>query len=187
MFLFALPLILLFTGCTSFAGLFGEDEVSFFTVTDKFSVNVAYVNEGWPSDPTKLSLTEQEVLRTMGTPEMVHLWWDRNRPIVTTAEAYQYKTAMTAKFEPLKVSWIYLEKKKEVNFKKTESFETVPLSDKMRILCEMGDPNEIKEFTSNGKFMENWIYFGLGRIYRFTDDALIGVDRTRSVPSYGRN
>ena len=169
-------------GCAWFSEVF-SDSIPLYRF-DPQSVNVAQVSENWPKDQAKLPKVQQEVIRQFGVPDYVHLWWNRNLPITSADEvrSIRFQGGWTSK--PLRTSWIYLEKRQEVDFKKNDDFDVKPLDERIRVLCEMGDPDQVKQYIQQGDRMESWIYYGRGRIYRFVNEKLVGTDNTPAIPGW---
>ena len=156
-----------------------------FTLDSTFSFNIADVNPDWPTDPELLHPNEQEVLEERGRPDYIHIFWSRRQDIVDAIEVERIWRSTGKKTKEMPQGWIYLDDKEEVVFPVNEDTPEVrPLSDKLVVICEMGDPkpSNIRNFpSSTGKRTETWHYVRRGAIFTFCDDILIKEDWT-SVP-----
>jgi hypothetical protein len=144
----------------------------------EFSVNIAKV------DPriAKLSLAEQEMLKIRGQPDWVHIWWMPNGEIV---DAMTVRRTNEGKREGMSRSWIYLEENEEIVFLDQTHFRTLPLTDELRCVCELGDPQEIRRIPdSQGRLAEQWRYYNRGRFITFVNGIKVKEDLTAPMPHY---
>lgn len=156
-----------------------------FTLDSSFSFNVADVNPDWPVDLEKLHPNEQEVFEDRGRPDYIHIFWSRREDIVDANEVERITRMSRKKTKNMPQGWIYLDDGEEVVFPVNDDPPEVrPLSDKLKLICEMGDPSpqNIRNFpSSTGQRIETWHYVRRGAIFTFSDDILIKEDWT-SVP-----
>lgn len=187
--LFTLASATFFSGCSSMQMWFGGGGGPMYEWNPRWSVNVAYVNSDWPNEIQRklLNKTEEYLLESYGPPELVHFWWSRREPVIDFYQYHRYKSARRGKIDPQRISWIYPELEKEivVSSKGGEmdpiQFEEMPLSEKLKVICEYGDPQEIKYGSEEGERVEKWIYFNAGTYFRFLDDELLEKN-THSIP-----
>jgi hypothetical protein len=145
----------------------GKKDLMFDT---KFSINLAR--------PGKYFLTkdgtpaQKEVQEKFGTPDFVRLYWDKKGDIVTLLAVDE--SLRKGKQRDVKQTWIYVDANQEITFTNDEEYSVGPLSEKVKIVCEFGDPDQIQKHTDNeGGLEEIWTYYGKGRIFKFYNETLI--------------
>jgi hypothetical protein len=178
-------LVLAAVGATVLLGGCASGAKSYVLRTD-FSVNVGLPADGWPKDVAKLSLAEQDAMRTKGRPHMIHVWWMPSGDLIDRSMLFRFRRESEEGGSQLtKLSWIYLSPKpgEEVIFTDQSHWRTEPLSDRLRTACEAGDPQDIQyRPLPGGEREEKWIYYNLGHIYRFVGDRLLDVDKSSFPP-----
>ncbi|NQU42995.1 hypothetical protein HQ520_06905 [bacterium] len=181
-FLAVLGIAGLSMGC----GLFRKEPGIGYSMESRFSVNVAMAQPGIPKDLERFPANQRHVLEERGVPDFIHLRWVPGKDVVEEGRVYHMKTAHRGKLEPRDKSWIYLAKDLEVLFEGETEFREEPLSDKMRVICEYGDPQDIRYNSSGQTQIVNWRYYSEGIIFRFQDEKLIETDRSslRPIPNY---
>ena len=153
-----------------------------YTFKPEFSVNVGTVDPDWPKKIEKLSLAEQEMLKMRGRPDWVRIWWMPNGEIV---DAMTVRRTNEGKREGKSLSWIYLEGNEEVVFPDQTHFRALPLTDELRCVCELGDPQEIRRIPdSQGRLVEQWRYINRGRFITFVNGIKVKEDLTAPMPHY---
>ncbi|HBF35595.1 TPA: hypothetical protein DDW35_13620 [Candidatus Sumerlaeota bacterium] len=180
------------TGCGVFRDIFAftgsdlfQDKTAMFNLDADYSVNIAHVEEKWPDNEAKLPPVQQEVIKQMGIPSHVHLWWGKDeRELISKPEYFSSKGAGDAEAKPRKISWVYLDKNKEVFFKpgKSEEFDVKDLPAKVRATIESGDPEKITHSTDDKDQIDVWRYLKSGRIYYFRNNLLERKDTTSLPP-----
>ena len=156
------------------------------------SVNVGLPRTDWPTVEEEATMTpaKTEVLKKMGRPDMMYLnWYPRE---LITNQSGVYMRTRNHNLDKLEVptDWVYLDAGKFVRFKGDRRYEVEDLPDKLRVVCEFGDPNDISTYRgSGGTRMETWKYYRDGVIVKFADDRKFDVDRTTIPPmsNYPRN
>ena len=177
---FLTGLALAFSGCATSA----KDG---YTLRPAFSVNVGKVNPAWPKKIERLSLAEQEILKMKGRPDMVHVWWLPTGQMVDkmTIRRLQDEGNKGAKGSS-SASWIYLTKDEEALFLDQSNYRIIPLSDQLKIVCALGDPQEIARIgtDSEGQLIEQWRYYNQGRFVTFTGAVKTKDEYTSPIPHY---
>jgi len=134
-----------------------------------FSVNLMTPDEDWP-DMDKMRPAEIEVFEKYGEPDFFRPWYNRRGEIMNRWEAGPRIRTKTV--TDLRMSWIYEDRSVEIQFKSPTQFVEVPLSDKLKVLCERGDPSEIAALTNpKDPAREAWTYFDVGEKYFFTEEG----------------
>ena len=153
-----------------------------YTMDTKFSVNVGHFAADWPSDPTTLPLAKQDALRTRGRPDFVHIKWSRFEEIVDRTTVSEIMASPEEKKRGRKESWIYLDDGLEIDFPDAADSRVKPLSDQLRQVCRLGDPERV-EVRPDAKHperrVEKWTYYSRGYILTFIDGMLT---ETISIP-----
>jgi hypothetical protein len=151
------------------------------TFDTRFSINLA--RPGKDFRPEKPTLAQEEVLEKYGLPDFVRIYWDRKGEIVTLLAVDQ--ALREGKYRELKQTWIYLSSMQEISFPDDEHHEVAPLSEKMKIVCEFGDPDQMqKQSDSRGGIEETWTYYGKGWIFRFYNDTLMSKQQFQAMGSF---
>jgi len=138
-----------------------------------FSVNVA---QPGPTFPKMENLVEskKQAYDLYGRPDFIRLWWTRDGYPKRFLEVDRLLNQEPQSIYALRHSWIYLDQEVEVIFDSGKTFHEVPLTDKVRMLCRYGDPEDVKSLTSGeGTPEETWHYYSLGLILRFRGDTII--------------
>lgn len=152
-----------------------------YIVRPEFSVNVGEVDPGWPKDVNKIGLAQQEVMRMRGRPERIHVLWSVDGQVMDKINVTRMKRE-NEKLSP-KLSWIYLSQNVEVVFLDSFNFRAIPLSDQLKTLCALGDPQEIKRLAQpNGKIGEKWCYWNQGRLITFIDGTRVSEENVQPMP-----
>ncbi len=152
-----------------------------FRISPQFSVNLAVPSEEWADSDTFTS-AEQAVFEQFGKPNFIRIWWDENGRIKTYLEVD--RDISSRLYREKEKSWIYKNDEKEIIFPDANNFEVLPLSPKLKILCQYGDPEnrKINEEVSTSKQVEVWQYYTLGKIFTFWDNILV---KEQTVPRLG--
>ena len=136
----------------------------------KFSVNLVRPAVTWPR-LDRLTPAELEVYDKYGKPDYFRLWYNPHGEISTSREA---GPAIRRKLlGELPRSWVYEEKKIEVQFRSPAKFEEVPFSDRMTVLCLRGDPDDRDVQTKENIILESWTYYDVGEKYVFVGDRQV--------------
>lgn len=153
-----------------------------YKIFPEVSVNVGKIDPGWPSDMSKLSLAEQEMIRLRGRPEFIHVWYIPGVEMVDkmTIRRLDPKTNK-------QLSWVYLSRDEEIIFLDQVNFEIRPLSHRIKLICQVGDPQEIRRLPdAEGRLVEQFRYYNLGRIVTFIDGMQVREEYTAPLPHYLR-
>ena len=140
------------------------------------SINVGRPGDDFPN-VDKLPANKREAYEIYGTPDLVRFWWNEEDRIYNYLEVDR---TMKQKMYEVPHSWIYVEEGIEAVFDdEDDSWHEVPLSDKLRVVCQYGDPEAQKTMSrgDEGPVRENWNYFSRGLILKFEDDKLVGRQR----------
>lgn len=139
-----------------------------------FSVNIINPSRTWPNFDN-LTPAMIEALDKEGRPDHFRVWFN---PYGELANQRQARTLIKEEELGRKPwSWIYLRKEIEVRFPTSTQYEKVPLSDKLKVLCERGDPQQRPDIQQmkSGSIKESWFYYDVGRKYVFIDEELAEV------------
>jgi len=137
-----------------------------------FSVNVANPEKNFPNLEA-IADSKKDVFYQYGRPDFIRLWW------TSDGKPQRYLDVDTRLRDPrvknnLNQSWIYLKNNAEFIFDSSEQYRQIPLTDKTLIICQYGDPEDVKEVTAlDGALEETWNYFSRGVILRFRDDKIV--------------
>jgi hypothetical protein len=84
------------------------------------------------------------------------------------------------------MSWVYLDREIEVTFEES-GVEEKPLTDEIRALCELGDPDEIKNISQDASVRHvRYIYRQEGTMIDFVDGKKKSVQATKPMPGWIR-
>lgn len=134
----------------------------------KFSVNLATPCKSWPEEK-KLTPAQREVLAKYGPPDYFHIWWTKQGEIQT----YLKVDRKFPRIHDYDRSWIYLDRNEDIVFKSDTHHVVLPISDQLRVVCEYGDPEDIKKITNrDGVLVESWTYYTYGILLKFLDGKL---------------
>jgi hypothetical protein len=137
-----------------------------------FSVNVARPAKTFP-DMKHLVKSKQTVYEMYGRPDFIRFWWSRDgRPhrFLEVDGVLRNSDSIYA----LKHSWVYLDKDREFIFDSDDAYREIPLTDKVRTICNYGDPEDIKQVSvPDGPVEEIWHYYSIGLILKFSNEKLI--------------
>lgn len=155
-----------------------------YVLRTEFSINVGFPAAGWPKDIEKLTKAEQDAMRVKGHPEMIHVWWLPSGDLITRSTFFRMQREPEGERPgSTKLSWIYLSSNEEVIFSDASHWRTQPLSDRLRTVCEVGDPQDVQyRSLPGGEREEKWVYYNQGYIYRFVGDRLVDTDKSSLPP-----
>jgi hypothetical protein len=136
----------------------------------RFSINLARPGKHFLSkDATP---AQKEVQEKFGMPDFVRLYWDKKGDIVTLLAVDE--SLRKGKQRDVKQTWIYVDSNQEITFINDDEYTVAPLSEKEKIVCEFGDPDQIQKHTDNqGGLEEIWTYYGKGWIFKFYNGTLM--------------
>ena len=137
----------------------------------EFSVNVAQPEKDFPN-VENLIPSKKEVYELYGSPDFVRFWWSKDGRVHRFLEVDRQLRSRKTLFG-LKHSWIYLDKNIECVFENNSLYREIPLNDKIRILCNYGDPEDIKILSDVEPYREIWNYYSQGVIFKFEKDKLV--------------
>ena len=150
-----------------------------YTLDWQFSVNVGRVRPMWPVYPERLTPAEQEVLGRRGKPDLMHVWWMPNGGLVdqSTILRMRRRAENPTKLDD-KLGWIYLDSGEEVVFVDAGHTRVLPISDALRTVCELGDPQSVRRIPDQaGRVVDQWTYYNYGHVYRFVDGVKISENK----------
>lgn len=137
-----------------------EGEVNFDV---KHSVNIALPGKGWPIEK-KLSPEKLATYKKYGMPDAFHVYWDPTGSVQSSdfvKKELKRRKAMGEKDLP-PYAWVYLDKNIEVFFDKNGKASEKPITDKIRIIIQNGDPQKVDQSS-----LLKWTYYSTGKIYTF--------------------
>lgn len=150
-----------------------------------FSINVATLPIDWPDNMEDLTMAEQDVVRSYGRPDFVRVWWTSAGDFIN--QTWGHRRTLRNEVLPdrgIKQTWVYLHVKggTEIYFQGDLNHVEEPLTDELRLICTMGDPDERSAVqNTSGRRIEDWIYLSRGHRYRFVDG--VKVKENRSLPA----
>jgi len=143
------------------------------SIDPDFSINLATPKKNWPH-LKKISEGEKNALKKYGRPDFVRIWWNKKGRILTAKELGD--SFKKNKISELHKSWIYLEPPSEIIFYLDGSFKETKLCDKLKIIGDYGDPEDIKTSSdTTGSKCEIWTYYSAGYHFKFIDDNLVST------------
>jgi len=83
-------------------------------------------------------------------------------------------------------SWLYYMRDMEIVFHPSGTYEVLPLSDKLRTVYLLGDPN-VRTVHATRTDEETWTYYQEGKRFRFSNDDLIKEERFQPMGRFRRN
>lgn len=153
----------------------------FLILNPQFSVNLAVPTDNWPAE-SKLTPAQKAIFEQLGKPDYIRIWWDKEgrlKSYLNVDRAIEKKL-----YREAKQSWVYIRMEKEIVFINENGYTTLPLSDKLKVLCKYGDPESVKidENKETGEKIEIWQYYSEGKIFKFLDEKLI---KEQTLPRVG--
>jgi hypothetical protein len=138
-----------------------------------FSINLVRPGKNYPS--TKLirkrllSQAKIEIFENYGRPDFIRLWWTEDGRIQRYLEVDRRLKSILDQ----KQSWIYLDSDIEFVFDTEEKYRELPMTDKIRTICKLGDPEDVKTLSNSSPLKENWNYYSIGLILTFIDGKIV--------------
>ncbi|GAB4322920.1 MAG: hypothetical protein Kow0059_18160 [Candidatus Sumerlaeia bacterium] len=152
-----------------------DDNLPHFDPT--FSCNLIIPGPGFPQKKIQKQLTpaQKKVLEEYGPPDYIRVWWDRSGQVKRLMEVHR----LIDQREYLKrtLTWLYEDEGIEIGFADKDNYLTAPIEPKIRILMQLGDPEDIRITTHNDVYRETWQYYRAGRVIKFNRDGLIVEDK----------
>ncbi|MCC6546134.1 hypothetical protein IT570_03110 [Candidatus Sumerlaeota bacterium] len=134
----------------------------------------------WPVDPTEAAV-RQAVYEREGAPDYFRFRWRKDAKPVTRREVTEMLFVKDkskrdlksfTKGKDLTMDWVYKDKGEVYTFTK-KGAEKSTLPDEIRIICEYGDPQEIKSSVDVRRLpVTIYQYYNEGKVYYFTDGKL---------------
>lgn len=158
-----------------------------YAINPDYSINVGRFDPAWTKDPSRQTKAQEDVLRTRGRPDFVHVKWSDVEDIVDKSTMWRIERAQGKRAGEGRESWIYLDRGEEVEFPSPAESRVKPLSDKLRQICKMGDPQRIEvlpESRRPGGRVEKWTYYNMGYIFTFRDGVLTDTVSIPPLPHY---
>lgn len=141
-------------------------------IDTKFSANLVRPAATWPP-LDQLTPAELDAYEKFGAPDFFHLWYNRRGDLVSSREAHPF--IREKKLDELPRSWVYEAGGFEIRFLTAARFEKQPISDKIKVICLRGDPQDVdRQRMRNGDVKEYWTYFDVGEKYLFVNDRQAG-------------
>lgn len=167
---FVLPLLLALTGC--------EQDVK---IDPEFSVNIFRPGPKWPT-VKKLTLAQKEAYDKFGRPDAFRVWWGPKGELKDRDAAIQEFKQKKMK-NPPPYSWVYLARNTELVFTGS-GYEERPISDQVRVLVKMGDPEDVKELQTG---VTQWMFYSTGKLYKFMDGRIVEEKDFPAMGNFPKN
>lgn len=146
----------------------------------------------WPLDPTEAAV-RQAVYEKEGAPDHFRFRWRKDGKPVTRREVTEMlfvkdksKRSLRRFTEgkDLPMDWVYKDKGEIYTFTK-KGAEKSPLPDELKVICEYGDPQEIKNSVDvSRRPVQIYQYYDQGKIYYFTDGKLTREETTQRMEGF---
>jgi hypothetical protein len=138
----------------------------------------------WPKDP-RMAAFQQAVYEEHGAPDFFRILYDRSGRVVTQRElkekAWVQRNNKQARLDT-EFEWIYLDKKLTYRFEARGPIKA-DLPDNIRILCEYGDPMEMKTTIDiNKRNLVIYQYYDRGKIFYFHEGKLDKEEDITAMP-----
>jgi hypothetical protein len=153
-----------------------------------FSINILKPPWWWPDEDTfdvKLDpagKTEKKYFKEHGRPDWLRLYFNREGTIIP----YSILSEGGGLPKIRQTAWIYTERKIEVTFTAKEAIET-PLNDEVLTLCELGDPDEILNISTDGTTRHvRYLYRRRGVFITFLNQQKTDTQRVPALPGWMR-
>lgn len=146
-----------------------------------FSVNLAKPSANWPKAKL-LSPAEQGLLKEYGRPDFFRLCWSEDCELKSYMDV---PLNLLVKRGYKVISWIYINRGIEVILNGQSNYSVKPLSDKLKVLCQYGDPESRKVEMDKDLncSVEVWQYYSAGKLFKFSGDKIISE---QTFPRMGR-
>ncbi len=193
--MFAAALLVVTAGLVAACGGRGGPRV--MVPNSDFSINVVEAPGDWPdeerdwhADPV-IAAQQQRVYEAYGKPDYFRFLWRRDGQVVRQGDLFDMISAQ--RVDPAKfiaernpdMEWVYLDRGITYRFTRSGP-QQAPLPDNIRVICEEGDPQEIKENPgADGARMLTYQYYNTGMIYYFRDGEKIREERQPPMPGWG--
>jgi hypothetical protein len=139
-----------------------------------FSLNVIETPSWFPDKEMQLEPGQQAVLDSRGKPNFMRIWWRPNGELITSRDLSGLKPEQIGeKLSNTQKSWIYTTDKIEVVFLRGgASYREQPLSEKIALVCQYGDPSHMSPpAVLDGQTHENWQWVEHGLQIEIVDGA----------------
>lgn len=169
----ALQILLLAAAVFMLAGC-EKDDVN---IDPDFSINVCQPGPKWPN-PKNLTPAQKEVLDKYGKPDFFHVWWTPDGQYRTRTDFV--KEQREGKKRPIPpYSYVYLRLNKDICFRGSD-YQVLPVSDQLRVVCQLGDPEDIRTMESG---VLQWMYYSAGKLYKFGRGRIV---EEKDFPAMGK-
>ncbi len=160
-----------------------------------FSYNVAKVPKNFPlenrdwSEDERIASHQQAVHAKHGSPDFFWLQWNRDGRLMTkqdfrTESWVRRGEKDVAKRQPPSIAWIYLDDGLSYEFKASGAQEK-PLTDMLRIVCDYGDPGELKDVKDAlGEPSVIMQYYEEGKIFYFKEGKKTSEENVQRMPGF---
>lgn len=159
-----------------------------------FSLNVMTVPEwwprekkDWPKDPAEARVMK-EALDANGRPDYLRIVWNRDRRLVRQGEMVRAIQRGGRGLTPPEFEWVYFDDNKVIRFFPRRA-ETRELDDRLKTVCNYGDPNEIKTLSdAMNREMDIFTYYEQGKLIYFdrATGRTIKEDKFQAIDGFER-
>lgn len=183
-------LVLVLSGC-SVQGVvnwvFGPNRVT-EGMDVAFSINILKPPWWWPDEDTfdvkqnPSGKIEKTYFEQNGRPDWLRLYFSREGTVIP----YSVLSEGAGLPKIRQTAWIYMERKVEVTFTTKEAVET-PITDEVLTLCELGDPDEILNVSTDGTTRHvRYLYRRRGVFITFVNQQKTDTQRVPALPGWMR-
>lgn len=133
-------------------------------VDRRFSMNVLKTPYWYPDEDTVLTAAERDVHDRFGGPDYIRFWWLDDGTFINSSDlSGKDAEEIQGQLDRMKKSWIYTEDKREIVFLSNgTSWREEKLSEKVRLICQYGDPQQSRPVVREGHTHETWIWMENG-------------------------
>ncbi len=144
-------------------------------INPRYSYNVAKVPSWFPSKKHPLTTPEREVFQRYGKPDFIHFWWKTDGTFITSSDLAGKRDEIPTMVNEARKTWVYMERKIEVEFKGPNGYVEHPATEKTLLICQYGDPTRKSDVKTDnqGRSRETWIWMDQGVKIDFVDNLEI--------------
>lgn len=159
------------------------------------SINVVAVPVTWPDEKKdwpkdeQMARLQQKAYEEYGPPDYFRVRWNKNGKLMRQAElesiliTEKRKRDRYFRSQELPVDWIYINERRVLKFDRRKGTDEEELRDDLRIVCEYGDPQDIKDTVDiNREKNTIFHYFNSGQIFYFKSGELYKEETVTPVP-----
>ena len=147
-------------------------------IDHRFSINVVKVPIWYPDPAMQLTPAQEEVRFRYGNPDYFHFWWRPDGSLITSSDLSGRQHLANKELETIKTTWVYLREDFEIVFTRSGGgYGTIPITEKIRLICKYGDPGEKSPpKIRDGQTHEYWRWIEHGIQIHLVDG--VEIDRT---------